>query len=46
MEAFHSVTRYIVGYYRDDGKQNGSNYSMTGIMEKKMEATIIPWSKF
>ena len=27
-----------IGLYRDNGKQNGSYYSMLGITEKKMEA--------
>ena len=36
----------ILGLYRDNGKENGSYYSIlgyVGIMEKKMEATIVYW---
>ena len=41
---------YILGLYRDNGKENGNHHGILGlyrgyigIMEKKMETTIVYW---
>ena len=41
------VVYSILGIYWDNGKENGNYYSMSGIyigiMEKKMETTVVYW---